>query len=370
MSKKKRPLAKKKNAALVPKRDDALLADVRKLILDARRQTAQAVNSVLVFTNWHIGDRIRRDILKEKRAEYGEQIVSALARQLETEFGRGYAQRSLFRMIRFAEVFPDFKIVSALLTQLGWTHFLYIIPLKDQLQREFYAEMCRVERWSTRTLQERVQSMLFERTAISKKPEELIAQELHTLRETDTLTPDMVFRDPYFLDFLGLRDTFSENDLESAILREIESFLLELGVGFAFVERQKRITIDGDDYYIDLLFFHRRLRRLVVIELKIGDFKPADAGQVELYLRWLDRHERHGGEERPLALILCAGQKKETVEYLDLGERGIHVAEYLTELPPRELLQQRLHAAVVRARQQLAAPQPAPAPKPRKRGAT
>lgn len=237
---------------------------------------------------------------------------------------------------------------------MSWTHFKALIYLDDPLKREFYAEMCRIERWSTRTLQERIQSMLYERTALSRKPARLIEQDLKALREEDRLTPDLVFRDPYVLDFLGLRDTFSEQDLESALLREIESFLLELGTGFAFVERQKRITLDGDDYYMDLLFYHRRLRRLVVIELKIGDFKPADVGQMELYLRWLDRHERQDGEEKPIGIILCAaGKKRETVEVLELEPRGIHVAEYLTELPPRELLEQRLHEAVVRARRTL-----------------
>jgi predicted nuclease of restriction endonuclease-like (RecB) superfamily len=195
--------------------------------------------------------------------------------------------------------------------------------------------------------------MLYERTALSKKPETLIRKELATLRTRSELTPDLVFQDPYLLDFLGLRDTFSERDLESALLREIERFLLELGTGFAFVERQKRITVDGDDYYVDLVFFHRRMRRLVIIELKIGEFKPADSGQVELYLRWLDRHERQPGEEAPLAIILCAGKKRETVEILDLGRRGIHVAEYLTELPPREVLRERFHRALLAARARL-----------------
>jgi predicted nuclease of restriction endonuclease-like (RecB) superfamily len=213
--------------------------------------------------------------------------------------------------------------------------------------------MCRLERWSVRTLRARIDSMLYERTALSKQPEKLIEQELKALRDEDRLTPDLVFRDPYVLDFLGLRDTWGEKDLENALLREIESFLLELGAGFAFVERQKRISLDGDDYYLDLLFYHRRLRRLVAIELKIGDFKPADAGQMELYLRWLDRHERQEAEERPLGLILCAGKKRETVELLELEPRGIHVAEYLTELPPRELLEQRLHEAIVRTRLRL-----------------
>lgn len=337
-------------AALPP----VLLSEVRDLILEARQRTAQAVNAGLTLLYWQVGDRIRREVLKEKRAEYGAEIVVSLARALEPEFGRGFSDKSLRHMVRFAEAFPDTQIVSALLRQLSWTHFLSLIYLKDTLQRDFYAEMCRIERWSTRALQERIQSMLYERTALSKKPEQLIARELKALREEDRLTPDLVFRDPYVLDFLGLRDTYSEKDLENALLREIEAFLLELGAGFAFVERQKRITLDGDDHYLDLLFYHRRLRRLVVIELKIGDFKPADAGQMELYLRWLDRHERQQGEERPIGLILCAGKKRETVEVLELEPRGIHVAEYLTELPPRELLERRLHDAVLRARMRLA----------------
>ena len=341
------PTAKPSATGVAPK---ALLAEVRDFILEARRQTARMVDAGLTLLYWQIGDRIRREILREKRAGYGERIVSALGRQLEYEFGRGFSEKSLRHMIRFAEAFPEFQIVSTLSRQLAWSHFLEIIYLKNDLQRDFYAELCRMERWSVRMLRSRIQSMLYERTALSKKPEHLVEKELKGLREEDRLTADLVFRDPYVLDFLGLRDTYSEKDLENALLREIESFLLELGRGFAFVERQKRITLDGDDYYIDLLFYHRRLRRLVVIELKIGDFKPADAGQVELYLRWLDRHERQEGEEKPLGLILCAGKKRETVELLELEPRGIHVAEYLTELPPRELLQQRLHDAVIYTR--------------------
>lgn len=348
---KKRALAKTA-APIAPTPPDVLIAELRDLIHEVRQQTAQAVNAALTVTYWRVGDRIRREILKNKRADYGEQIVASAARRLEAEFGRGFEEKNLRRMVQFAEAFPDEQIVAALRRQLGWTHFKLIIPIKDPLQRDFYAEMCRIERWSTRALQERMQSMLYERTAISKRSEKLIVHELQTLREEDKLTPDLVFRDPYVLDFLGLKDTYSEKDLEAAILHEIEAFLLELGAGFAFVERQKRITLDGDDYYLDLLFYHRKLKRLVAIDLKIGNFKPADAGQMELYLRWLDRHERQKGEEKPIALILCAGKKKETVEYLGLGEKGIHVAEYLTALPPRELLEQRLHTAVVRARRQ------------------
>ncbi len=331
----------------------ALLTELRELIHGVRSQVAQTVNAGLTVLYWQVGARIRKEILKEKRAEYGAEILQALSAKLSAEFGCGFAEKNLRRMIQFAEVFPEREIVVSLIRQLTWTHFIALIPLKDRLQRDFYAEMCRVERWSVRTLRARIDSMLYERTALSRKPDQLIEKELKALREKDRLTPDLVFRDPYVLDFLGLKDTYSEKDLEHALLREIESFLLELGTGFAFVERQKRITLDGDDYYLDLLFYHRRLRRLVAIELKIGDFKPAYAGQMELYLRWLDRQERQEGEGKPLGLILCAGKKRETVELLELEPRGIHVAEYLTELPPRELLEQRLHEAILRARLRL-----------------
>jgi predicted nuclease of restriction endonuclease-like (RecB) superfamily len=332
-----------------------LLTDVREMILTTRQTVAQGVNSALVLLYWNIGQRIRTDILKEKRAEYGEKIVHALSAQLTAEFGRGFGARSLFRMIRFAEVFPDTGIVSALRTQLGWTHFRAIIPLDDPLKRDFYAEMCRIERWNTRTLEQKIQSMLFERTALSKKPDKLIAMELKRLREEDKLIPDLVFRDPYVLDFLGLRDTYAEKDLEAAILREIEAFILELGVGFAFVERQKRMQIDGRDYYLDLLFYHRKLKRLVAMDLKIGDFEAADKGQMELYLNWLKRHETEPDEAAPMGMILCAGKSAEHVELLEVEKSGIHVATYWTKVLPKKQLVKKLHQVVTQARQRLQA---------------
>lgn len=213
-----------------------------------------------------IRNAIRRDILREKRAEYGEKIVSALGRQLEQEFGRGFSTKSLRRMIQFASVFPDLKIVASLMRQLTWTHFIQLLPIQDPLKRDFYAQMCRIENWNTRTLAKKIGSMLFERTALSRKPAKLAEIELKALREEDKLTPDLVFRDPYFLDFLGLKDRFLEKDLEDAIMREMESFILELGVGFTFVARQKRISVDQDDHYLDLLFYHRGLRRLVALD--------------------------------------------------------------------------------------------------------
>ena len=253
-------------------------------------------------------------------------------------------------MLQFAEVFPVEKIVVSLIRQLTWTHFIALIPLKDQLQREFYAEMCRLECWSVRTLRKKIGGMMFERTAIAKKPDTVIKMELANLREEDELTTDLVFRDPYFLDFLGLKGSFQEKDLEAAILREIEAFIMELGVGFTFVERQKRIIVDGDDFYLDLLFYHRNLHRLVAIELKLEKFKPDFKGQMELYLKWLDKYERKPGEEQPIGLILCAGKSNERIELLELGKSGIRVAEYMTKLLPKEILRKKFHESIQRAR--------------------
>ncbi len=334
--------------------DTSLLTDIRQLIESARRQTARAVNSALVGMYWHIGGRIREDVLANDRGEYGKQIVATLSRQLTAEYGRGFTRSSLSRMMRLAEVFPDKRIVAALSQQLAWSHFVEIIPIDDSLKREFYAEMCRVERWSVRTLRHKIGHLLYERTAIAKKPADLIEQDLADLRDEDRMTPDLVFRDPYFLDFLGLTGQYRERDIEQAILRELETFILELGTDFAFVARQKRISVDSEDYYLDLLFYHRRLRRLVAIDLKLGKFQAADKGQMELYLRWLEKHDVQTGEEPPIGLILCADKSTEHVELLRLEQSGIRVAQYLTELPSKEFLEQKLHQSILLARERLA----------------
>ncbi len=334
---------------------ERLFGDIQLLIESAKSHLAQTASNVLATLYWNVGKRIKAEILGNERAQYGQEIVSALGRQLTAEYGAGFSEKSLWHMIRFVEVYPEEKIVSALRRELSWTHFKEIIYIEDPLKRDFYAEMCRIERWSTRALHAKIQGMLYERTALSRKSEKLIQQELATLREEDRMTPDLVFRDPYFLDFLGLSDSFSERDLESAILRELERFLLELGTDFTFVARQKRITVDNEDYYLDLLFYHRGMRRLVAIELKLGKFQAADKGQIELYLRWLDKYERREGEESPLGLILCAEKTAEHVELLQLESSGIRVAEYLTELPPRRVLEAKLHEAIRLAREQIAA---------------
>ncbi len=330
-----------------------ILEDLRGMIEQTRQSIATTINAGLTALYWKIGLRIHQEILREERAEYGKSIVASLSRQLTIDFGNGFAEKYLRKMIQFAEVFPDEQIVASLMRQLSWSHFLMLIPITDLTKRDFYAEMCRIEKWNTRTLRKKIDSMLYERTALSKKPTALVEAELEGLRKEDRLTPDLVFRDPYVLEFLELNDRYLEKDLEDAIMRELEQFLLELGSGFSFLARQKRITIDDEDFRIDLLFFHRDLKRLVVIELKLGDFKPEYKGQMELYLRWLDKHERRPGEEAPMGLILCAGKKQERIELLELDKSGIHVAEYLTALPPKKMLQEKLHKAIEHARRRL-----------------
>jgi predicted nuclease of restriction endonuclease-like (RecB) superfamily len=330
-----------------------LLSDIRKLIEASRQELAVAVNSSLTLLYWHIGQRIHHEVLQGARAGYGEQIVSLLAKQLEAEYGRGFSSKSLRHMLRFAEVYPDIQIVSTLSRQLAWSHFLELIYLKDPLQRDFYAQMCAQEHWSVRRLRERMDTLLFERTALSHQPERVLEQELMALRQSNQLTPALVLKDPYILDFLGLNDRYLEKDLEDAILRELEQFLLELGTGFTFVARQKRLQIDNNDFYIDLLFYNRRLKRLVAIDLKLGDFKAEYKGQMELYLRWLAKYEQEPDEASPLGIILCSGKKQEQIELLELDASGIHVAEYLTQLPPKHILEAKLHQAIEDAEKRL-----------------
>lgn len=341
--------------AVTPSAESApLLIDIRQLIDAARRRAAAAVNAELTLLYWQVGRRIRREVLNSAaRAGYGEQVVATLARQLTAEYGRGWSEKQLRHCLRVAETFPDEATVSALRSELSWTHIKTLIYIDDPLKRDFYAGLARLERWSSRQLQERLNSMLYERSAISRQPDATIRHDLAELREQQQVTPELLLKDPYLLDFLGLNDRYLERDLEDAILREIEHFLLELGAGFSFVARQKRLLIDDEDFYLDLLFYNRKLKRLVAVELKLGAFKAEYKSQMELYLRWLARHEQEPGEAPPLGIVLCAGKKHEQIELLELDKSGIHVAEYLTVLPPRETLQAKLHESIAIARQRL-----------------
>jgi len=249
-------------------------------------------------------------------------------------------------MMQFASVFDNFEIVASAMRQLSWTHFLLLIPISQETKRSFYLEICKTENWSVRTLREKINSLLFERTAISKKPEEVIKKELKNWSENNILNPDLVFKDPYFLDFLDLKDTFSEKDLEESIIVELQKFISELGSDFAFLSRQKRITIDNRDYYIDLLFYHRKLKSLVVIELKLGEFEASHKGQMELYLSYLNTYEKIEGENPPIGLILCSGKNSEHIELMNLEADHIKVAEYFLVLPPKKVLLEKLHRSI------------------------
>lgn len=336
------------------KEENNLYSDVCGIIENARSHIAVYVNSEVCLTKWHVGKRIKEDVLYNQRAEYGKHIVKNLALMLTEKYGKGWSDRSLLHCIRAAYTFTEDEIRYAVRIQFTWTHIRSLMFVENSLARQFYMEMCRIEHWDTRTLEAKIDSQLYERTAISRKPEELIKQELTQLKEDNFIQPDIVFRSSYFLDMLGLPDTFSEYDLESAIVSQMQSFICEMGTDFAFLGRQKRITIDAVDYHIDLLFYHRSLHRLVAIDLKLGKFKPEHEGQMRLYLRYLDRNERKEGEESPIGLILCSEGNTEHIEYLMLEENSpVKVAQYYTQLPDKQLLAQKLQRAVAIAKEHI-----------------
>jgi predicted nuclease of restriction endonuclease-like (RecB) superfamily len=321
--------------------ENKLLSELSQLIEQSQRQTAIVVNSTITALFWRVGKLINEHILQKKRADYGSQIVSKLSVQLKEQYGQNFEEKNLRRMMQFAEQFADFEIVVTLSRQLTWSHFITLLPIKKADVQLFYAQKSFSESWSVRELRQSISRKEFERASIAEIQ----------LQSSFTQSEFPVFKDPYILDFLGLKDGFHEKDLEAAILRELEQFILEIGKGFAFIERQKRMIIDGEDYHLDLLFFHRRLKRLVAIDLKIGKYQAKDKGQMELYLKWLDRYEKQEGEEKPIGLILCAETSREQVELLEMHKDGIIVAEYWTELPPKKELEKKLHQALIEARE-------------------
>ena len=328
--------------------NNSLFEQIRNLIEQTKNNVAIAINSSLTMMYWNIGKLINDEILQNKRAEYGKEIVATVSQQLIKQYGKGYSYSALTRMMKFAKNIDE-KNIATLSQQLSWSHFKELIVLEDTLKIEFYAQMSIAQNWGVRTLRERIDSMLYERTALSKQPDELIKYELDNIKR-DEFSKNMILKDPYLLDFLDINDRYLEKDLEDAILRSIEQFIFELGVGFSFIERQKRIIIDGEDFKIDLLFYNRKLKRLVAIDLKIGRFKAEYKGQMELYLKWLSKYEKEEGENEPLGIILCADKKEEQIELLELEKSGIHVAQYLTVLPPKDVLEAKLHQAIESAK--------------------
>lgn len=322
--------------------EDTLLADLSQLIEQSQRQVSVAVNNTVTLLFWQVGKRINQYILQNKRAEYGKQIVSTVSTQLENKYGKNFELRNLRRMMQFADQFAEFEIIVPLARHLSWSHFVELLPLKNKEAKLFYAEITLKEALGIRELRKHISTKTFERTDIA-----------NTQLKDNYPMPFNTFKDPYILDFLGLKNGYLEQDLETAILKELEGFILEVGKGFAFVERQKRMIIDGEDYHLDLLFFHRKLKRLVAIDLKIGKFQAKDKGQMELYLKWLERYEMQQGEEKPIGLILCAETSREQIELLEMHKDGIMVAEYWTELPPKKDLEKRLHKALIEAREMI-----------------
>lgn len=328
-----------------------LYNDVCQIIDNTRNRLATTVNAEICLLHWTIGKRIKEDILDNKRAEYGKEVIKNLSVKLTEHYGKGWSSYKLQHCVRSAYTFAEDEIMYAVRTQLTWTHLRSLMGIEDELKRKFYMEMTRIEHWDTRTLDKKIDGMLYERTALSRKPDELIKKELQQIQETNSLTPDVVFRSSYFLDALGLADAYSEKDLEDAILLHLQTFIKEIGNDFAFLDRQKRITVDAVDYRIDLLFFHRGLKRLVAIDLKLGKFKPEYEGQMLLYLRYLNKNERKEGEQSPIGLILCNEGNTEHIEYLMLEDSNIKVAQYFTQLPDKKLLSEKLHKAIAIAKE-------------------
>ena len=278
-----------------------LFADICGIVDTARIHFANSANAEIVLEYWSIGMRINKEVLCGKRARYGDKTIERLSCDLCQHYvTKEFNVRNLRRMMQFAQEFPQPEIVSRVATQLSWSHIVEILPLRDGIQREFYMTLAATQKWGRDELRGKIDGMLFERTAISGKPDEFIRKELSAIQTGQPLNPDFVFKDPYFLDFTGLKGFYSERDLEDVLISGIQAFLLELGTGFAFLARQKHMIIDGEDFFLDLLFYHRTLKRLIAVELKKGRFKAAYKGQMELYLRWLDKHERQSGEESPL----------------------------------------------------------------------
>ncbi|MCD8385536.1 MAG: PDDEXK nuclease domain-containing protein [Bacteroidales bacterium] len=342
---------------LVPQANEApelaLFNDVCGIIDNVRGEIALYANTKICLTKWEVGRRIKEDVLLDKRAEYGRQVVKRLSAKLTARYGKGWSDRTLLHCIRAAYTFTRDEIVYATRIQLTWSHLRSIMFIEDPLARQFYIEMCQIEHWDTRTLDDKIDGMLYERTSISRRPEETIKKELAEVSRTKTLVPDFVFRSDYFLDMLGLPDVFSESDLENAIVNQMELIIKEMGGSdFALLERQKRIVVDAVTYKADLVFFHRSLRRTIVVDLKLGKFKPEHEGQMRLYLRYINKHERHEWEESPIGLILCSEGNTEHIEYLKLDDNSpIKVAQYYTQLPDRKLLGEKLQRAIAIAKE-------------------
>lgn len=322
--------------------ETALLERIAAIIENRKALAGSYANREITLMYWEIGNLINSFVLSGERGAYGKKIVATLSQQLVSAYGKSFERTKITRMIKFAELFPNIEIVATLSQQLSWSHFVEIIPLKSEEARFYYAKDVAERKYGVRELRQQIARKTYERQEIA-----------NTELSEQSAVPFNVFKDPYLLDILGLKENYLEADLEKAILVELESFILEFGHGFSFVERQKRMCIGEDEVVLDLLFYNRTLQRLVAIELKIGRFKAAYKGQMELYLKWLDLNERKPNENAPIGIILCATANRETVEMLEMDKSGIAVAEYWTTLPPKPLFEAKIRSILAEAQERL-----------------
>jgi predicted nuclease of restriction endonuclease-like (RecB) superfamily len=351
MSKKKPPSTN----LLKPAVDySGLLADVVKILEAARRASARAVNSVMTATYWEIGRRIVEfEQGGEQRAMYGTQLIEQLAADLKSTFGRGFSPMNLRQMRRFYSLWPLEQIQQTLSVKSGsgpdqgstvayfrlpWSHYVKLLSVDDEGARRFYEQEALRGGWSVRQLDRQIGSQFYQRTMLSKNKATMLRKGAEP-QPSDLVTAEEEIKDPFVLEFLDLKDEYSEHDLEASLIDKLEEFLLELGTDFAFIGRQKRLRIGDEWYRIDLLFFHRLLRCLIVIDLKIGKFTHADAGQMHLYLNYAREHWTHAGENPPVGLILCA-QKDEAVAHYSLDNlpNKVMASEYRLALPDEKFL--------------------------------
>ncbi|MBR3799914.1 MAG: DUF1016 family protein [Bacteroidales bacterium] len=344
------PLNKNTNSNLVEQTTDKLFDGVSRIINRAKRGVAIYVNVQSNMMFWQVGKYIISELKYENYSAYGKKILATLSQRLTAQFGKGYSYSALTRMMKVATVYQDEKMFAALSQTLTWGHFLELITIEDSTKRLFYQQMGIAEHWSTRQLRDKQDEMAYERSLIAAKPDDEIIKTLENINPQN-IEPDVILKNSYVLDFLGLNGFYSEDELEDAIAKQLEAFILELGQGFAFLERQRRFTIDGTDYYLDLLFYHRKLKCLVAIDLKLGKFKPQYKGQMELYLKYMQKYDMLPDENPPIGLLLCSEGNTEHIELLMLNEDNIKVAQYVTYLPDKQWFIDKLNRSILIAKE-------------------
>ena len=335
---------------LIGQVSEHLYEGVSEIIDNAMQRVTVYVNAQSSMTFWNVGRYIIDDMDYQTYSAYGQKILATLSQRLMARYGKGYTYSALTRMMKVARVYSDGEMFAMLSQTLTWSHFLELVTIEDNTKRLFYQQMGVVEHWSVKQLRAKQDEMAYERSLIAAKPNDEITKTLERICPQH-MEPDVVLKSSYVLDFLGLSGYYSEEELETAISKQLENFLLELGQGFAFLERQKRFTIDGTDYYLDLLFYHRKLKCLVAIDLKLGKFKPQYKGQMELYLKYIKKYDMQPGENPPIGLLLCSEGNTEHIELLMLDVDNIKVGQYTTYLPDKQWFIDKLNRSILIAKE-------------------